>query len=420
MKVVVLGAGIAGVTSAWYLARSGHTVCVVERQPAAGLETSYANGGQISVSHPEPWANPHAPWQILRWLLREDAPLKFRLRWDRHQWRWAARFLVECAPHRTTRNTAAIARLAVYSSDCLRRLRDETGLRYEINTTGILHLFFERHGITVAAKRAKQLRQYGIEADVLTHADCLDREPALADCTDHISAGLFAPNDESGDAHQCTESLALLAAKNGVEFLYNTRTTGWDASRDAVFGVRVRQPNGLAGTIRADAIVVCMGSFSPLLAHAVGDHLPIYPVKGYSVTLPISAGVPVPSVSITDEAHRIVCTRLGTRLRIAGTAELNGYDSTINQRRCEAIQRRAAQLFPRALANGQADYWSGLRPTTPGNVPIIGRGKYPTVFYNTGHGTLGWTLACGSARALVDLINGDRPEVDFPFLGLTA
>lgn len=415
MKILVLGAGLAGVTSAWYLARDGHRVTVVDRQPAAGLETSYANGGQISVSHPEPWANPGAPGQILRWLGREDAPLLFRLRADWRQWWWGAAFLRECLPGRTQRNTDAIARLGLYSRDQLRALREEAKLRYDYATGGILHVYFDADEAAHAPAKAALLQGYGMAAEVCSPARCIDIEPVLADSRDPVAGGLYAADDESGDAHGFIHGLALRCAEAGVEFLYGTRAEGWEMRAGRIAAVRCRSHDGAAAVLDADACVMALGSYSPLLAQRLGETLPIYPVKGYSVTVPLAPGSRAPSISLTDESRRIVCSRLGDRLRVAGTAELNGYDTTLNTVRCRAILARAQALFPHLGDVSGAQFWTGLRPATPSNVPIIGRSRVPNLYYNTGHGTLGWTLACGSARALADIVAGRRPEPAFPF-----
>lgn len=415
MQVIVLGAGLAGVTTAWYLAQAGHQVTVVERQSEAGMETSFANGGQISVSHPEPWANPGAPAQIARWAFREDAPLKFRLRADRSQWSWGLRFMRECLPWRTRRNSDAIATLALDSRARLQALRRETGVEYDCLTRGILHLFFERPAMKTAAAKAALLAAHGIQAQVLGAAECIGVEPALADCAENILGGLYAPDDESGDAHKFTRGLARLAAERGVQFRYGTRMSGWDMVRRKVLGIQIVDAAGITGTLRADATVICLGSYSPLLARRAGERLPIYPVKGYSVTLPIDPQGRAPQVSITDESHRIVCSRLGDRLRVAGTAELNGYNLELDRGRCEPILRRALRLFPHAGDARHAEFWTGLRPATPSNVPVIGRSRHPAIFYNTGHGTLGWTLACGSGHAIAEIVSGRRPDLDFPF-----
>ena len=418
MRVMVLGAGLTGITSAWYLAEAGYEVTVVERQPGAGLETSFANGGQISVSHPEPWANPGAPWQILRWLGREDAPLKFRLRADPRQWSWGLRFLLECLPGRSERGASAVAALALYSRACLQELRRATGIEYDCLTEGILHLFFDRASLAQAEPRARWLRRFGMQVEVLDRSECVAVEPALAACRDTLLGGLHAPQDESGDACKFTQGLARLCGARGVALRFGTEIEELAAQDGRITEVVVRSADGEPSALSADAYVLCTGSHGPRLLAPLGERLPIYPVKGYSVTLPLADGAQAPRISITDESRRVVCSRLGQRLRAAGTAELAGYDTSINPARCRAILERTRELFPGAADQGEPEFWAGLRPGTPNNVPIIGRSRYPNLYYNTGHGTLGWTLACGSARALADIVAGRRPEPAFPFRGV--
>ncbi|MBK8337620.1 MAG: D-amino acid dehydrogenase [Sterolibacteriaceae bacterium] len=417
MRIAVLGAGLAGVTSAWYLARDGHQVTVIDRQPGAGLEASFANGGQISVSHPEPWANPGAPRQVLRWLGREDGPLLVRPRADLRQWLWSLAFLRECLPARTRRNTAAIARLALFSLQSLRELRAQTGIAYDQSNYGILQTFFTQRDWGRADINVRMLRDHGIEAQTCSPARCVEIEPALADCTDTLYGGLYAPQDESGDAFLFTQRLAELCLDAGVNFCFE-RTIDRLTTRDGnVSQVLMRTAGGPVETLSADAYVMSLGSYSAGFAATLGERLPIYPVKGYSVTLDLDPTALAPRVSITDESRRIVCSRLGNRLRIAGTAELAGYDCSINSVRCRSILARACALFPHLGNTQAAQYWAGLRPATPSNVPIIGRSRLSNLWFNTGHGTLGWTLGCGSARALADLIGGRRAAVDFPFRG---
>lgn len=415
MRIAVLGAGISGVTSAWYLAREGHDVTVIDRQPGPGLETSFANGAQISVSHPEPWANPWAPRLILRWLGREDAPLLFRPRADPAQWRWALAFLRECLPARTRRNTDAIANLAMYSLANLQALREETGIAYTHTSSGILQTFYTRGDWLRAEHGARLLRSYGMEAQTCSAARCVEIEPALADCGDTLHGGLFAPEDETGDAHEFVVQLAVHCRSAGVHFCFDHAVERIELENGNVARVRLRTGNGREGELSADAYVMALGSYSTLFSRAAGERLPIYPVKGYSVTLDLADSALAPRVSITDESRRIVCSRLGNRLRIAGTAELNGFDTDVNRVRCEAILARARQLFPGLGDTAKATFWAGLRPATPSNVPIIGRARVPNLWFNTGHGTLGWTLGCGSARALAALMAGRAPDVAFPF-----
>lgn len=420
MRILVIGAGLTGVTSAWYLREAGLEVLVIDRQPEAARETSFANGGQISAGHPEPWANPGAPATVLRWLGREDAPLKFRLRADPAQWRWGFAFLRECLPARTRRNTEAIARLALYSREQLKALRQRTGISYDCLARGILQLSFDARELAALAPRAELLHGLGMRAEVLDAAGCVAVEPALAHTREPLQGGLYAVDDESGDAYRFTQALASLCAERGVEFLYGTRVTRWDFVNGRLFGLQIVDASGRRGSLRGDAILVCAGAHSAAFARLLGERLPIYPVKGYSITAPVLDRTRAPEVSITDESRRIVCSRLGDRLRAAGTAELTGYDLTVNPARAKAVLDRTLQLFPGSVDPGRAELWAGLRPATPGNVPIIGRSRRGNVYYNTGHGTLGWTLACGSGRAIADLISGRAPGIDFPFRGIGA
>lgn len=419
MHVLVLGAGLSGVTTAWYLHQAGFDVSIVDRQPAAALETSYANGGQISISHPEPWANPGAPLQVLRWLGRDDAPLMFRPTTDPAQWQWGARFLFECLPWRTRRNTAAIAHLARWSGERLRALRAELDLHYEQLERGILHLFHSPAEFSQAGRRVQELTHFGIAARVCTKAECLRIEPALAAQADSLAGGLYAPGDESGDAHLFTQMLALRLSTAGARMHWGCEITrilsAAVARRECVEAVEIRDTRGELHLLHADAFVVCLGSYGPRLLAPLDEKLPIYPVKGYSITAPVVDPSRAPSVSLTDESRRIVCSRLGDRLRIAGTAELNGFDTRIRPERVAGILDWARTRFPGAIDIAEAEAWAGLRPATPGNVPVIGRGRHDRLWFNTGHGTLGWTLACGSAAALAELMSGRQPALDFPF-----
>lgn len=415
MHVMVLGAGLAGVSTAWYLHQAGFEVSVVDRQPEAGRETSFANGGQISISHPEPWSNPATPFLALRWLGKADAPLKFHPRASSEQWRWALQFLHECLPWRSRRNTEAIAALATFSGERLRALRAETGIAYDHRERGILHLFFTAEEFRHAPARAALLARFGIEAKVCDAAECLAIEPALAAQCAHLAGGLYAPGDESGDAFRFTQALAERLRERGVRFHYRTRITGLSASGRRVHGVEVQDAEGRTGMFAADAYVVCLGSFSPRMVAALGEHLPIYPVKGYSVTAPVRDPMRAPEVSLTDESRRIVCSRLGDRLRIAGTAEVGGFETDVRPERVRTLLDWIQTRFPGAIDESQASSWAGLRPATPGNLPIIGRSGRDNLWFNTGHGTLGWTLACGSAAALAELMQGRRPAPQFPF-----
>jgi D-amino-acid dehydrogenase len=409
MKVLVLGAGVVGVTSAWYLAKSGHEVTVVDRNAAAGMETSFANGGQVSVSHAEPWANPSAPLKVLKWLAREDAPLLFRLRPDVRQWLWGLQFLRECLPSRTRHNIRQIVALGLYSRASLQALRAETGIEYDQLERGILHFYTSQAELDAAVEPARVMREHGCDIEMVDAARCVALEPALAQSRQKIVGGSWTPSDESGDAHKFTQRLAALAAQRGVRF------------RQATIRAIVREGDRIAevitenGKLSAEAYVVCLGSYSPLVTRPLGIDLAIYPAKGYSVTLPVADAAKAYHVSMTDDEYKLVFSRLGERLRIAGTAELNGYDASINEVRCRAILRRTLELFPGAGDASRAAFWAGLRPTTPSNVPYIGATRYGNLYLNTGHGTLGWTHSCGSGRALADIVSGRRPEIDFAF-----
>ena len=406
----MLGAGVIGVTAAWFLREAGHDVLVLERQPAAGLETSFANGGQISVSHAEPWANPGAIRKILKWLGRDDAPLLFRLRADPQQWLWGMNFLLECRPVRNRHNITQLVRLGLYSRATLQALRRQTGIQYHQLERGILHLYTEPRDFEAAARTAALMRTLGVDRVPQSVDECVAIEPALGSARHAIVGGSYAAGDESGDAHLFTKELAALCEKRGVRFEFESIVQRIVPDGDQIGGVQ------LAGRlVRGDAYVVALGSYSALLLRPLGVRLPIYPAKGYSVTLPVKDPAAAWTVSLSDEAHKLVFSRLGARLRIAGTAELTGYDTSISDVRCRAILKRTMELFPQAGDASRAEFWAGLRPATPSNIPCIGRTRYRNLYLDTGHGTLGWTHACGSARALADILSGRRPEVDFAF-----
>ena len=408
MRVTVLGAGVVGVTSAWYLAADGHEVTVIERQPLPAQETSFANGGQISVSHAEPWANPQAPFKALKWMGREDAPLLWRLRADPAQWAWGLRFLRECTVARARANVGAIVRLGLASRTALQSLRRELALEYDHLERGILHFYTDPGEFEHALPQAALMREFGCDRVPKTAAECLAIEPALAGSRVPVVGGTYTAGDESGDARRFTEALAQHAAARGVRFRYGEAVTALLREGDRFAGARLASGE----TLSADMTVLALGSYSPLLLRPLGVRLPVYPAKGYSATLTLPAGVVAPSVSLTDDGHKIVISRLGQTLRVAGTAEFNGYDTSLNAARCAALLNRTREIFPALAAVRQVDYWAGLRPATPGNVPLIGdmaAAGLAGLWLNTGHGTLGWTLSCGSARLLADLAAGRDP-----------
>ena len=418
MRVLVLGAGVVGVTAAWYLAQDGHEVTVVDRHEGAALETSFANGGQISASYAEPWANPDAPAKILKWLGQEDAPLLFRLRLDPRQWRWGLQFLVECLPARTRRNTIQCLNLALYSRDCLKSLRDETGIQYDQLERGILTFYTDAQEFAQGVRAAALMREFGCDRDVKSVDECVAIEPALAACRERLAGGIFTVSDESGDAQRFTHELARMAAARDVAFRWNVTVESLVREGDAIGSVRCVNGDHRKEVLTADAYVVALGSYSPLLLAPLAVPCLIYPAKGYSATIAIDEHRGAPTVSLTDLAWKIVFTRLGDRLRVAGTAELSGHGRDLNLVRCEALVRRTFDLFPDAGDRETPQFWTGLRPATPSNVPLVGGTRYRNLFLDTGHGTLGWTMACGSGRALADLVAGRRPGVDFAFTGM--
>ena len=416
MNVVVLGAGVIGVATAWYLREAGHEVTLVDRQAAPALETTFANGGQLSVTHAEPWANPGTVRQIMQWLAGRDSPLVVRPVVDWRQWQWCARFLFECLPPRSLANARAILALALDSAAALDALRAATGIVFDHLTRGILSFYLDRRDFERAAAAAEQLRPSGCIRLEKTPAECAAIEPALAHARSRLAGGIFAPHDASGDARLFTQRLAALCVERGVRLRLGETVEGIEVEGGRVARVRLASEEGGPSRITADAHVVALGSYGPPLLRPLGIRIPVYPVKGYSVTLPVTAHDLAPTVSLTDEAEKLVFSRLGDRLRVAGTAELAGYDTAVDDARCERILQRVFDLFPAAGERASAEFWAGLRPATPGNVPLIGRTRYGNLFLNTGHGTLGWTLACGSGRALAAIVSGRDPGTDFPFL----
>jgi D-amino-acid dehydrogenase len=415
MKVIVLGAGLLGVTSAYFLRQQGHDVVVVDRQASPAAETSFANGGQISVSHAEPWANPSAPLKVLKWLGKEDAPLLFRIRADMRQWLWGLQFLRECTPARTRHNIAQIVRLGTYSRDMLQQLRRDIGIAYDERTQGILHIYTSRKEFDGAEAPAAQMRDLGCDRRVISADEAVRIEPALRHIRPQLAGATYTAEDESGDANRFARELVRRCEADGVQFLMSHTVTALREAGGAIDHVEATDSEGRFQRLRADAYVLAMGSLSPLYAAPLGIRLPIYPAKGYSVTMPVKDASMAHQVSLTDDEYKLVFSRLGDRLRIAGTAELNGYDRDLNRVRCEAIVRRVEELFPGAGDASQAQFWTGLRPATPSNVPIIGRSKLPNLFLNTGHGTLGWTHSCGSGKSIARIVSGLRPEIDFAF-----
>lgn len=413
MKVLVLGAGVIGATTAYHLAEAGHQVVVLDRRSGAGLETSFANGGQISPCHAEPWANPGVLPKVLKWLGRDDAPLLFR--WNRYDpalWVWGLRFLANCTSARAALNTERTLRLALYSRDCLQELRDRLALEYDQRTQGILHVYRSAREFEQGCRAAQLMNRFGLDRQIQDRDQCVAVEPALAAVRHELAGGILTPGDESGDAHKFTRAMADHAARLGAEFRFDTHVAHLLRDGDRVTGAATDR-----GEVLADAVVLALGSWSPLLARPAGIPLPIVPAKGYSITL-AADGSAAPTVSVTDDEHKMVYSRLGDRLRAAGTAEMAGHDPSLNEKRWRLIVDRARALFPGAGDFDHVEPWAGLRPVTPDSVPLIGRTRLQGLWLNTGHGTLGWTMACGSARLLTALLAGKTPDIDPDGLGV--
>jgi D-amino-acid dehydrogenase len=422
MKVIVLGAGIIGVATAWYLLEEGHDVTVVERQPDAALETSFANGAQISVCFCEPWANSGAPLKVAKWMLQDDSPLLFRPRLDPHQWRWALSFLGQCNGAAFARNVQQLVALGRYSHESLKSVVAATGIEYDRLQRGILHFFSSAADYESGVKAAALMRDHGVDRRVLGRDEVLQVEPALKAFGDRIHGGTYTPSDESGDARVFTQKLAERCAARGATFLYEHDVLGFDQSGSKIAGVRTRDRATLRDTtLVGDQVVAAAGSFTAPLLRSLGIYLNIYPAKGYSATMRLKRPDDASVVSLLDDTRKIAISRLGDHVRIAGTAEMAGYDTSIagatSHKRCEALVRRYEQLFPGVADTSEPNFWAGLRPSTPDNLPYIGRSKISNLWLNAGHGTLGWTHGAGSGRALAELISGRRPQVEYGFCG---
>lgn len=413
MKVIVLGAGVIGVTSAWYLAKAGCEVTVIDRQKGPGLETSFANAGQISPGYASPWAAPNVPMKALKWLFMEHSPLILRPRADADMIAWLVQMLGNCTPARYAINKARMVRIAEYSRDCLVQLRAETGINYDERTQGTLQLFRTQQQLDNVGKDIEVLRQYNVPHEVLTVDGCVEAEPALSFTREKIVGGLRLPHDETGDCYKFTQILAQMAEREGVKFRYDVNIQALDITGDRITGVQTD-----AGLETADQFVVAMGSFSPHLLKPLKLRLPVYPVKGYSITVDITDEKSAPVSTVLDETYKVAITRLGNRIRVGGMAEVSGYQIALHPDRKGTLSLVLHDLFPYGGDPTHAQLWSGLRPMTPDSTPVIGPTRFSNLFTNTGHGTLGWTMACGSARVLTDLMTGKKPDIDASDLSL--
>lgn len=421
MRILILGSGVIGTTSAWYLRQAGHEVTVVDRESSAGLETSFANAGQLSYGYTSPWAAPGVPFKAIKWLFEEHAPLSIRPGVDPAEYRWLWHMLCNCTAARYAINKARMVRVSEYSRDCINALAKATGIDYEGRSLGTTQLFRTQHQLDAAGKDIDVLREYNVPYEVLDRAGIIKVEPALAATADKLVGALRLPMDQTGDCHLFTHKLAEKAAQAGVEFRYGQTVDHIERDGDRIDGVRI------GNTLEtADCYVVALGSYTPLLLKQLGLHLPVYPLKGYSLTIPITDPTQAPTSTILDESYKIAVTRFNDRIRVGGMAELMGYDLSLKAHRRATLEKVVKDLYPHGGDLARATFWTGLRPATPDGTPVIGATPFKNLYLNTGHGTLGWTMAAGSGRYLTDLIDGRAPEIDtegldiFRYLGNAA
>jgi D-amino-acid dehydrogenase len=405
MQILILGSGVVGTTSAYYLARAGHEVTVVDRQSGPALETSFANAGQISPGYAAPWAAPGVPLKAIKWMFEKHAPLAVRPDGTRFQLQWLWQMLSNCRADRYAVNKARMVRLAEYSRDCLQALRAETGIEYEGRQGGTLQLFRTQAQLEGAAKDIAVLDDAGVPYELLMPDELARAEPALAHVQHKLSGGLRLPNDETGDCQLFTNRLAAMAAALGVKFRYGVSIDALEVASGRIAGVRTGDE-----TLRADAYVVALGSFSTALLDKIVK-IPVYPLKGYSITVPIVDGAHAPVSTVLDETYKIAVTRFEDRIRVGGMAEVVGYNHDLKEARRATLEMVVNDLFPGAGDTAQASFWTGLRPMTPDGTPIVGKTGLPNLYLNTGHGTLGWTMSCGSGQLLADLMTGRRPAI---------
>ena len=437
MKIIVLGAGIIGVSTAWHLLERGHEVTVVDRQPDAALETSFANAAQISVSYCEPWANKDAPWKALKWMFSSEAPLLFRPQWPFGndagwlQYRWGLQFLAQCNDAAFERNVQQLVALGRYSHAALKEVVAATGIEYQRLEKGIAHYFTDQKSFDDAGAEAAMMRKYGVERHVVSKEELFNIEPAYKNSTQPIVGGTYTRSDESGDARVFTQELAKRCAQRGVQFLFQHDVKALNKRLNAIESVAVcAQLTGATSDLRADAVIVACGSYSAPLLRRVGVDIPVYPGKGYSATLRLLKPDAAPRVSAIDDDKKIAISRLGDQLRVAGTIEVGGYDHSLDtplaRKRCQMLIDRIEAVLPgvadtrNAAQGGNPNFWTGLRPATPTNIPYIGRTKVDKLWVNTGHGTLGWTHGAGSGKAIAELISGDQPAMPFNCYGFDA
>lgn len=413
MKIVILGSGVIGTASAWYLAAAGHEVTVLDRQPGPALETSFANAGEVSPGYASPWAAPGIPVKAIKWMLMKHSPLFLRPSFDPAFWRFGIAMLRNCNAASYELNKSRMVPIAEYSRDMLKALRAETGISYDERMQGTLQLFRTEKLLAGSAKDVHVLADLGVPHELLDVEGCIRVEPALARVREKFVGGLRLPGDETGDCFKFTNALRDLAAARGVEFRYGVGITGLLADGDRVVGVATDK-----GPVVADAYVVALGSYSPLLLKPHGIDLPVYPVKGYSLTVPITDPAGAPESTVMDEYHKVAITRLGDRIRVGGMAELDGFSTALHPSRRATLEHVVTDFYGDGGDATKGAFWAGHRPMTPDGPPVIGKAKFGNLWLNTGHGTLGWTMACGSGAVLADLVSGRSPAIDARPLGL--
>jgi D-amino-acid dehydrogenase len=407
MKIAILGSGVIGTTAAYYLACAGHQVTVLERQQGPALETSFANAGEVSPGYSAPWAGPGVPIKAIKWLLMHHSPLVIKPMLDPAMWRWGAAMLRNCTEARYRINKSRMLRLSEYSRDCLRQLRADTGIRYDERAQGTLQLFRTQQQLDGTAKDIRILEQYGVPYQLLDRAGYLQHEPALADVQHKFVGALRLPGDETGDCFLFTQALARLAEAHGVKFRFGVDVRRLKGDAHGITAIETSQ-----GPVLADRFLVALGSYSTAMLRPLGIRIPVYPVKGFSITVPITDASKSPESTIMDETHKVAVTRLGDRIRVGGTAQLSGFDLELTPARRRTLQFVVTDLFPRGGDVARASFWTGLRPMTPDGTPIVGPTRIPNLWLATGHGTLGWTMAAGTGRLLADWISGRQTEID--------
>ncbi len=412
MSVLILGSGVVGASIAYYLATAGHDVTVLDRQSAPGMETSFANAGEVSPGYSAPWAGPGVPLKAIKWLLMQHSPLVIKPMLDPAMWKWGLQMLRNCTEERYKVNKSRMVRLAEYSRDCMQELRAETGIRYDERTQGTLQLFRTQKQLDAVGKDTEILQQYGVPFQVLDRAGYLEYEPALSHVKEKFVGALRLPGDETGDCFKFTQAMCAMAQQHGARFLFNQ-----DIQEIRYEGDRVVDVRTATGHYVADEFVLALGSYSTRMLKPLGIVIPVYPVKGFSITVPIVDSAMSPESTIMDETHKVAVTRLGDRIRVGGTAQLSGYDLTLNEGPRRTLEFVVNDLFPKGGDVAKAEFWTGLRPMTPDGTPILGETRYRNLHLSTGHGTLGWTMAAGTGRVMADMLAGNKPQIDMD--GLT-